>query len=59
MSEQAVLPSLGCSNPTALAELKRDETVLDLGSGDGIDVPPSDHTAIVATNRKPALETAF
>ena len=44
LSEQAGLPaeaiaaSLGCGNPTALAELKAGETVLDLGSGGGIDV---------------------
>ncbi len=43
-SETAALPpdavaaSLGCGNPTALAELKAGETVLDLGSGGGIDV---------------------
>src|SRR5437867_2457216 len=36
--EKAVLGSLGCGNPTALAELKAGETVLDLGSGGGIDV---------------------
>src|ERR1700722_15626264 len=36
--EAAVLASLGCGNPTALAELKPGETVLDLGSGGGIDV---------------------
>ena len=36
--EMAVLASLGCGNPTALAELKPGETVLDLGSGGGIDV---------------------
>ncbi|MEO6758327.1 MAG: arsenite methyltransferase [Saprospiraceae bacterium] len=35
---EAVLASLGCGNPTALAELKAGETVLDLGSGGGIDV---------------------
>lgn len=35
---QAVLASLGCGNPTALAELKAGEVVLDLGSGGGIDV---------------------
>ena len=35
---EAVLASLGCGNPTALAELKLGETVLDLGSGGGIDV---------------------
>lgn len=36
--EEALLASLGCGNPTALAELKSGETVLDLGSGGGIDV---------------------
>jgi arsenite methyltransferase len=36
--EKAVLASLGCGNPTALIELKEGETVLDLGSGGGIDV---------------------
>jgi len=35
---EALLASLGCGNPTALAELKQGETVLDLGSGGGIDV---------------------
>ena len=35
---QAVLASLGCGNPTALAELRAGEVVLDLGSGGGIDV---------------------
>ena len=35
--EKALLASLGCGNPTALAELKPGETVLDLGSGGGID----------------------
>jgi ubiquinone/menaquinone biosynthesis C-methylase UbiE len=34
----AVMASLGCGNPTALAELREGETVLDLGSGGGIDV---------------------
>jgi SAM-dependent methyltransferase len=34
----AALASLGCGNPTAVAELKEGETVLDLGSGAGIDV---------------------
>jgi SAM-dependent methyltransferase len=34
----AVLASLGCGNPTAVAELHEGETVLDLGSGGGIDV---------------------
>lgn len=36
--EEALLASLGCGNPTALAELNEGETVLDLGSGGGIDV---------------------
>ena len=35
---EAMLASLGCGNPTALAELSAGETVLDLGSGGGIDV---------------------
>jgi arsenite methyltransferase len=38
LPEKAVLASLGCGNPTALAELKAGDTVLDLGSGGGIDV---------------------
>jgi arsenite methyltransferase len=36
--EEALLASFGCGNPTALAQLKPGETVLDLGSGGGIDV---------------------
>ena len=36
--EAAALASLGCGNPTAVAELREGETVLDLGSGGGIDV---------------------
>jgi SAM-dependent methyltransferase len=38
LPEKAVLASLGCGNPTALADLQEDEVVLDLGSGGGIDV---------------------
>ena len=38
MPEAALKASLGCGNPTALAALKPGETVLDLGSGGGIDV---------------------
>jgi hypothetical protein len=38
LPENAVLASLGCGNPTALIELRPGETVLDLGSGGGIDV---------------------
>ncbi len=36
--EEALLASLGCGNPTAVADLRDGETVLDLGSGGGIDV---------------------
>jgi arsenite methyltransferase len=38
LPERAVAASLGCGNPTALAQLQQGETVLDLGSGGGIDV---------------------
>src|SRR5437870_1159844 len=38
LPDAAVLASLGCGNPTAVAELCEGETVLDLGSGGGIDV---------------------
>jgi len=38
LPEAAVLASLGCGNPTAVAELRRGDRVLDLGSGGGIDV---------------------
>ncbi len=38
LPDKAVLASLGCGNPTALIELKAGQTVLDLGSGGGIDV---------------------
>jgi ubiquinone/menaquinone biosynthesis C-methylase UbiE len=38
LPEEAVLASLGCGNPTALIDLRAGETVLDLGSGGGIDV---------------------
>ena len=38
LPDAAVAASLGCGNPTALIELKEGETVLDLGSGGGIDV---------------------
>ena len=38
LPEKAVAASLGCGNPTALAELREGEVVLDLGSGGGIDV---------------------
>ena len=38
LPDAAVLASLGCGNPTVVAELREGETVLDLGSGGGIDV---------------------
>ncbi len=38
LPEEAVIASLGCGNPTALSDLHAGETVLDLGSGGGIDV---------------------
>jgi arsenite methyltransferase len=38
LPDAAVLASLGCGNPTAVGELQEGETVLDLGSGGGIDV---------------------
>ena len=38
LPDEAVLASMGCGNPTAVAELRDGETVLDLGSGGGIDV---------------------
>ena len=38
LPDWAALASLGCGNPTAVAELREGETVLDLGSGGGIDV---------------------
>jgi arsenite methyltransferase len=38
LPDTAVLASLGCGNPTAVADLRQGETVLDLGSGGGIDV---------------------
>jgi arsenite methyltransferase len=38
LPEEAVLASLGCGNPTALIDLQEGQTILDLGSGGGIDV---------------------
>ena len=38
LPEEAVVASLGCGNPTALADLRPGDVVLDLGSGGGIDV---------------------
>jgi arsenite methyltransferase len=50
--EAAALASLGCGNPTAVAELREGETVLDLGSGGGIDV-------ILSAKRVGATGTAY
>jgi arsenite methyltransferase len=43
LPQAAALASLGCGNPTSVAELREGETVLDLGSGGGIDVLLSAH----------------
>jgi len=52
LPEAATLASLGCGNPTAVAELREGETVLDLGSGGGIDV-------ILSARRVGATGTAY
>jgi arsenite methyltransferase len=52
LPDAAVLASLGCGNPTAVAELHEGETVLDLGSGGGIDV-------ILSAKRVGSTGTAF
>jgi arsenite methyltransferase len=52
LPDRAVLASLGCGNPTAVAELREGETVLDLGSGGGIDV-------ILSAKRVGPTGTAF
>jgi arsenite methyltransferase len=52
LPDAAVLASLGCGNPTAVAELRDGETVLDLGSGGGIDV-------ILSAKRVGPAGTAF
>ena len=51
--DAALTASMGCGNPTALAELKAGETVLDLGSGGGIDVILSARR--VGPTRKPSV----
>jgi SAM-dependent methyltransferase len=52
LPDAAVLASLGCGNPTAVAELHEGEVVLDLGSGGGIDV-------ILSARRVGATGTAY
>jgi arsenite methyltransferase len=52
LPDAAVLVSLGCGNPTAVADLNEGETVLDLGSGGGIDV-------ILSAKRVGATGTAY
>jgi len=52
LPDAAVLASLGCGNPVAVAELHEGETVLDLGSGGGIDV-------ILSANRVGPTGTAY
>jgi arsenite methyltransferase len=52
LPDAAVLASLGCGNPTAVADLREGETVLDLGSGGGIDV-------ILSAKRVGATGTAY
>jgi len=52
LPEAATLASLGCGNPTAVADLHEGETVLDLGSGGGIDV-------ILSAKRVGTTGTAF
>ena len=52
LPDAAVLASLGCGNPLAVADLHEGETVLDLGSGGGIDV-------ILSANRVGPSGTAF
>jgi SAM-dependent methyltransferase len=52
LPDAAVLASLGCGNPTAVADLSEGETVLDLGSGGGIDV-------ILSAKRIGATGTAY
>jgi arsenite methyltransferase len=52
LPEEAVLASLGCGNPVAVADLREGDTVLDLGSGGGIDV-------ILSARRVGPTGTAF
>ena len=52
LPDAAALGSLGCGNPTAVADLREGETVLDLGSGGGIDV-------ILSAKRVGSTGTAF
>jgi SAM-dependent methyltransferase len=56
---EAVLASLGCGNPTALAELKPGEIVLDLGSGGSVDVVISNCVINLSGDKDRALREAF
>jgi len=51
LPDAAVRASLGCGNPTAVADLHQGETVLDLGSGGGIDVILSAHSRRPSTRQ--------
>jgi arsenite methyltransferase len=50
--EEAMLASLGCGNPTALAKLNQGEIVLDLGSGGGIDDMTDEMLALAEENKR-------
>jgi arsenite methyltransferase len=52
LPNEAVLASLGCGNPTVVADLREGETVLDLGSGGGIDI-------LLSANRVGPIGKAF
>ena len=57
--EEAALASLGCGNPIAVAELREGETVLDLGSGGGIDVIISNCVINLSTEKPRVFDEMF
>src|SRR5207248_2090903 len=59
LPEKALAASLGCGNPTALAQLQPGETVLDLGSGGGIDVIISNCVIQLSGDKDRVLAEAF